>query len=106
MRHTASLPVLFAAVVGLAGAGAQAQDLVVNEGQDSIRLTDAACSNAAVLQRIAPAERALFRTASATLQGQRYTACWSRVSTAVYLVYEDGDQGLVPVARLKVPLDI
>lgn len=106
MRHTALLPVLFAALAGLASPPAQAQDLVVNDGHDSIRLTDAACSSEAVLQRIDPADRAQFRTASATLQGQRYAACWSRVSTAVYLVYEDGDQGLVPLARLKVPLDI
>jgi hypothetical protein len=108
MRSIASLPVLFAAVVtaaGLSGA-AQAQDLVVNEGQDSIRLTDAACANEAVLQRLDPSDRVHFRSASATLQGQRYAACWSQVSTAVYLVYEDGDQGLVPVAKLKVPLDI
>lgn len=106
MRPTALISMLLAAATVIAAANAQAQDLVVNEGRDSIRLTEAACSSEAVLQRIDPAERALFRTASATLQGQRYTACWSRLSTVVYLVYEDGDQGLVPLARLKVPLDI
>ncbi|KQP47713.1 hypothetical protein [Pseudorhodoferax sp. Leaf274] len=106
MRTNAFFPVLFAAMAGLGGAAVQAQDLVVNEGRDSIRFTDAACNSEAVLRRIEPGERSLFRTASATLQGQRYTACWSVVSTAVYLVYEDGDQGLVPVAKLKVPVDI
>ncbi|MGC3984754.1 MAG: hypothetical protein QM777_08520 [Pseudorhodoferax sp.] len=103
MRTIALLPVLCAALLAT---GARANDLVVNEGADSIRFTDAACSSQAVLQRIDPGDRPLFRTASATLQGQRYTACWSLVSTAVYLVYEDGDQGLVPVSKLKVPLDI
>lgn len=106
MRSTALLPVLCAALFGVQGLHAQGQDLVVNEGADSIRLTRAACSNEAVLSRIEPDARRLFRTAAATLQGQRYTACWSVVSTAVYLVYEDGDQGLVPVSKLKVPLDI
>lgn len=106
MRTIAFLPVLCAALLGTAAAQAQTQDLVVNEGADSIRFTDAACSSEAVLNRIEPDARSLFRTASATLQGQRYTACWSIVSTAVYLVYEDGDQGLVPVSKLKVPLDI
>ena len=103
MRTTALLPVLCAALLA---SGARANDLVVNEGADSIRFSEAACSNEAVLQRIDPGDRPLFRTASATLQGQRYTACWSLVSTDVYLVYEDGDQGLVPVSRLKVPVDI
>ncbi|WP_326540615.1 hypothetical protein [Pseudorhodoferax sp.] len=106
MRATALLPVLCAALLGTTAWSAHADDLVVNEGQDSIRFTDAACSNEAVLNRIEPAARALFRTASATLQGQRYTACWSVVSSAVVLVYEDGDQGLVPMSKLKVPVDI
>ncbi|HVR48865.1 MAG TPA: hypothetical protein VMS38_03955 [Pseudorhodoferax sp.] len=103
MRPIALLPVLCAALLG---APAQAEDLVLNDGQDSIRLKDAACASEAVLNRIEPEARAMFRTASATLQGQHYTACWSLLATSVYLVYEDGDQGLVPVSRLKVPLDI
>lgn len=106
MRTTALLSMLCAALLGASGVHAQTRDLVVNEGRDSIRLTDAACSSAAVLERIEPEARPLFRSAAATLQGQRYTACWSLVSTAVYLVYEDGDQGLVPVSKLKVPLDV
>lgn len=106
MRPTALLPVLCAALLAATATMAQTRDLVVNEGADSIRLTDAACASEAVLNRIEPDARPLFRSAAATLQGQRYTACWSVVSTAVYLVYEDGDQGLVPVSKLKVPLDI
>lgn len=106
MRSNAFLPVLCAALLTTTALAARANDLVVNEGTDSIRLSEAACNNQAVLNLIEPDARALFRTASATLQGQRYTACWSVVSTAVYLVYEDGDQGLVPVAKLKVPVDI
>lgn len=106
MRPTALLPVLCAMLLGTTALATHADDLVVNEGADTIRFTDAACNNEAVLNRIEPDARPLFRSASATLQGQRYTACWSVVSTAVYLVYEDGDQGLVPVSKLKVPVDI
>lgn len=103
MRSIALLPVLCAALLG---AAAHAEDLVLNDGQDSIRFKDAACASEAVLNRIEPEARALFRSASATLQGQRYAACWSLLATSVYLVYEDGDQGIVPVSKLKVPVDI
>lgn len=105
MRPIASVPALCVALACVA-TSALANDLVVNEGNDSIRLSEAACSSQAILQRIEPKAHTHFRTASATLQGQRYTACWSIVSTAVLLVYEDGDQGLVPVSKLKVPVDI
>lgn len=105
MRPLAFVPALCVAL-GCLATTALANDLVVNEGNDTIRFSDAACSSQAVLKRIEPEAHARFRTAFATLQGQRYTACWSVMSTAVLLVYEDGDQGLVPVSRLKVPVDI
>lgn len=106
MRITFPLSVLFVAVAGAAAAPALAGDLVANQGSDVIRLTPQACTNQAVLDRIDPEVRPLFLTASATLQGQRYTACWSITPTAAYLLYEDGDQGLIPLNRLKVPVDI
>lgn len=102
MRRTALLSALCAALA----APALASDLVAYDGDDMIRLSHGSCTNQAVLERIEPQARAHFRTASATLQGQRYTACWSLLPTAVYLVYEDGDQGLVPMSRLQVPVDI
>lgn len=106
MRKTALLSVLCTALAVASAPAALAGDLVAYEGTDMIRLSHAECTNQAVLQRIEPDARAAFRTASAMLQGQRYTACWSVTATAVYLVYEDGDQGLVPVSKLKVPVDV
>jgi hypothetical protein len=103
MRSAVILPALCAALLGPV---AWAEDLVVNEGTDTIRISEAACDNEAVLSRIEPASRPLFRAASAVLQGQRYPACWSVLPNAVYLVYEDGDQGLVPFSKLKVAVDI
>ena len=98
-----SIVVLCAA---LAATPAMAQDLVAYEGEDMIRFTSQACSNASVLGRIEPQIRPLFWTASATLQGQRYTACWSMTPHGAYLVSEDGDQGLVPLTQLQVPVDV
>ncbi|MFT3718285.1 hypothetical protein [Pseudorhodoferax sp.] len=106
MRAHALSSALCVALAGLVAAPAGAGDLVVNQGRDSIRLRDGACTSRSVLQHIDPAVHPRFRTATATLQGQRYTACWSLVDSVVYLVYEDGDQGLVPLSQLKVPVDI
>ena len=90
----------------LAATAALGNDLVAYEGADMIRLTAQACTNEAVLQHIDPEIRPLFWTASAVLHGQRYTACWSITPTAAYLLYEDGDQGLIPLTRLQVPVDV
>ncbi|WP_056189126.1 hypothetical protein [Pseudorhodoferax sp. Leaf267] len=100
MRTIALLCAAFVAAPAFAG------DLVAYEGTDMIRLTPQTCTNQAVLNRIDPEVRELFLTASATLRGQRYTACWSITPTAAYLVYEDGDQGLIPLTKLQVPVDI
>jgi len=90
----------------LATTPAMAGDLVAYEGTNMIRLTAQACTNEAVLQRIEPEARASFWTASAVLQGQRYTACWRITPIAAYLLYEDGDQGLIPLEKLQVPIDV
>ena len=106
MRFTLPPSVLFASLISAAAAPAMAGDLVANQGSDVIRLTPQACTSQAVLDRIDPEVQPLFLTATATLQGQRYTACWSITPTAAYLLYEDGDQGLIPLDKLKVPVDI
>ncbi len=90
----------------LAAGTAMAADLVAYEGKDMIRLTSQSCTNAAVLERLHPQVQPQFRQADAVLQGQRYTACWSMTPTAAYLVYEDGDEGLVPLTKLEVPVDV
>ena len=97
---------LFCAALGLAASSAMAGDLVAYDGPDVIRLTDQACISEALLRQLDPEVRPLFLTASAVVQGRRYTACWSITPTAAYLVYEDGDQGLVPLHRLQVPVDV
>jgi len=92
--------------VTLAAGAAMAADLVAYEGTDMIRLTRQACTNPAVLGRLDPQLQTQFRSANAVLQGQRYAACWSMTPTAAYLVYEDGDEGLVPLNKLEVPIDV
>lgn len=101
-----SLALITVAALAAASAAAQTTDLVAYQGTNAIRLTDAACTDATVLERIDPDARPYFRSAWATVNGKRYNACWGALPVAVLLVYEDGDQGMVPLSALQVPVDI
>jgi hypothetical protein len=82
-------------------APAFAQELVARQGDDSVRLSDSACKSELVLGRLEPGVARQYRAASAVFQGQRFQACWRLVGNAAHLVYEDGDQGIIPAAELK-----
>lgn len=90
--------------VALAAAPAFAQDLIARQGNDSVRLSEDACQSELVLNRLEPAIAKEFRAASAEFQGQTYQACWRVMGNAAYLIYEDGDQGVIPVQELKPEL--
>ena len=87
-----------------AAAPAFANDLVARQGGDTIRLVNAACTSEEILARVAPQLRSQFRVALATVDGRNYTACWRMTPGAAHLVYEDGDQGVVPLSALKPQL--
>jgi len=88
----------------LVAAPAFANDLVARQGSDVIRLVNAACTSEGVLSRVSPQMRSQFRAAQATVDGRTYAACWRMTPSAAHLVYEDGDQGLVPLSALKPQL--
>ena len=96
--------VMFCAALATAVAPAFAQDLIARQGDDSVRLSEAACKSELVLARLAPGSAKDFRAASAVFQGQRFQACWRMMGNAAYLVYEDGDQGVIPAHELKPEL--
>ena len=96
--------VFCAAVATLAASPVFAQDLIARQGNDSVRLSEAECRSEPVLNRLEPAVAGEFRAASAEFQGQRYQACWRMMGNAAYLIYEDGDQGVIPVQELKPEL--
>jgi hypothetical protein len=74
-----------------------AQEMVATEGKDEVRLTMKPCSVPAVLKIIPPEYHEQFYNASALVAGKKYLACWRKNGQIVQLVYEDGDQGLMPV---------
>lgn len=87
----------------LLAAPAMADELVAVNGSDSVRLTDTPCSSEKVLSLLKPQARSLLRDASAVVQGQSFKACWVREGEAAFLLYEDGDHGLIPLADFKAP---
>lgn len=90
-----------AAFAALAAAPAFAENLVARQGNDSVRLSEASCESKLVLSRLEPQLHEQFRAASAEFQGQNYVACWRMVGNVAWLLYEDGDQGVIPMAELK-----
>lgn len=89
----------------LAAAPAWADEVVASNGEDSVRLSDQPCSSEKVLSRLPPNMRVLVHDASATVQGQVFKACWVIDGDSAHLLYEDGDQGLVPLSDFRLPGD-
>jgi hypothetical protein len=85
----------------LAVAPVFAEDLVARNGNDSVRLAEGPCTSELVLGRLQPQMQGQYKAASAVVEGQTFTACWRVVGNAAHLLYEDGDQGIIPLAELK-----
>jgi len=94
-------PLLCAAA--LLAAPVLADELVASSGSDSVRLSSNPCSSEQVLNRLKPQFRAELRDATAVVQGKTFKACWVVEGRAAHLLYEDGDQGLIPLRDFKVP---
>ena len=94
---------LLCATAALAAAPAFADELVASNGQDSVRLSDKPCSAEQVLQRLSPKVREMMRDANAVVSGQPFRACWVVNGDSAHLLYEDGDQGLIPLTDFKQP---
>jgi hypothetical protein len=87
---------LFAASVAIAGT-----EMVAKQGDDVVRLMDAPCPYASVLRFIPEEARKEFRKADTRVGGQRYFACFRLLGSTVQVVYEDGDQGMIPSDHFK-----
>lgn len=90
----------------LLAAPVMAEEMVASNGNDLVHLYDSPCSSQPVLERVKPERPALLRDASATVQGQSFKACWIVDGDAAHLLYEDGDQGLIPLDAFKAPISI
>ena len=76
-------------------------DAEARNGQDWVRITGQPCTNAAVLERLDSAPAPVLWQAEAEFQGVRYAPCWHPTGNAIQLLYEDGDQGVLPTSTLR-----
>ena len=94
---------LVCAAAAFLAAPAFAEDLVASNGKDSVRLSDKPCTSQKVLNQLKPGFHSMMKDASAQVSGQSFQACWVVEGDAAHLLYEDGDQGLIPLADFKAP---
>lgn len=76
-------------------------DMIASNGNDRVRLTDKPCTTAKVLEMINPILHSRVRQASATVGAKSYLACWMVLGEHAALLYEDGDQGRIPLRDFK-----
>lgn len=83
-----------------------ADSLVARDGGNLVRLIDGPCQSEQILTKLLPHMQGQFKAASVVLQGETFSACWRVQGNAAHLLYEDGDQGLIPLADLKPELTV
>lgn len=99
MRH------FVAAAALLAAFSAHAEVLTARNGGDSVRLTDEPCTSEEVLGRLDKAYHLVYKAATAVVDGQGFVACWREFGGAAHILYEDGDQGIIPMRDFKPEID-
>lgn len=85
---------------------AQAEPYTFSSGHDSVTIDkDKACTVNAVLESVPSKFHHVLYEAIAYVDGRTFPACWFQEEEAAHLLYEDGDQGLIPLSRFKSAKD-
>lgn len=87
--------------LGMAAAPAIAGDLVARQGSDEAVLYEGPCVHEATLAQIPLQLQGDFHRAAGRFNGQVFTGCWRAQGSVAHLVWEDGDQGIVPFAETR-----
>jgi hypothetical protein len=88
--------VMAIAMVSLFSLGVAHADMVFQDGGDRLILRESACPLADKLPKEIP-----FRKADGLVSGKPYIGCWVEQNGTVFLVWEDGDQGMLPTDAFK-----
>lgn len=82
----------------LAASPAMADMVLRTPVGDELRLTEEACTNAAVLGNLKPEWRDKFKRARAVVGGTVFEACYiDTMQGAYYIAFSDGDQSTLPI---------
>lgn len=100
-RHVATTTVILSTLMFALSAAFAADRVARQPGTgDEARLSDLPCTNPAVVSRLDPRLVKEYRAAVVTFNGHQYAACYTETGKSFFLVYEDGDQGVVPRSDL------
>ncbi|QJW83870.1 hypothetical protein HK414_07280 [Ramlibacter terrae] len=77
---------------------------MARRGDDSVRLSDAACQSELVLARVEPGAQEEYKAATARFGGPELRGLLAHHGRRRPPVYEDGDRGIIPMQELKPEL--
>jgi hypothetical protein len=87
----------------LASAPALADDLILRDGQNTIRLSTAPCHHSKVIDLLRPEFREQFRHGFGVFNGRQVGLCWILSDPLTVTVVDDeGDSGAIPLAAFRV----
>lgn len=79
---------------------------IAREGNSEVRIFDTPCVSAETIARIPEERREGWGKAIGVFSGQKFFGCWRKMGEDTYILWEDGDQGIVPAADLKEAMSI
>jgi hypothetical protein len=88
-------------IAALLAAGPAMADYVLKTESGYIRLQDAPCTHAKVLDLLRPQFHSEFRHGYLVFKGKQLAACWIFKDGEVTIIDEEGDGGSVPVDAFK-----
>lgn len=93
---------LLTAVLATVAGATGPMEYIARQGSDYVIVhTGSACTNDKILSVIPAEYQDKFRAAEAHVNGQDYKACFILHEEMVYLVYEDGDKGVIPASAFE-----
>lgn len=97
--------ILAGAIVGLAAGFLWAPKVhasqSAHQGADWVRIWNSPCVSAETLARIPQEERAAFQKVQGYVGGKLAFGCALQRGGMYFILWEDGDQGVVPASELK-----
>lgn len=81
-------------------------DYVASQGTDSITLREGVACTGDIAKNINPEMLKRFGAGSAQIEGKKYALCWAQVEDKVFVIYEDGDSGFLPVGIFRKLKDV
>ncbi len=93
-------------VAALMVAGPAFASQTARQGEDWVRLFDSPCVSAETMMRIPVALRDQFKKVQAHFQGQIFFGCYIVRNGAAYVIYDDGDAGIIPLEEFKQDAEV